>query len=129
MSSVKRRPGRPNRGGGKASQKSRGGGGGGGGGSRKGDVAALYEGAEAYVDVKTFEASPGADSEGQTEKYKVEMQKLHMSEQNQELIKAALLEIRGGELELREAIRMNKDRSIRDIEEKRMCRRLPRGLP
>ena len=66
-------------------------------------MAALYEGAEAFVDVKTVEASPRADTEGETEKYKVEMQKLHMTEQNQELIKAALLEIRGGELELREA--------------------------
>ena len=66
-------------------------------------MAALYEGAEAFVDVKTVDASPRADTEGETEKYKVEMQKLHMTEQNQELIKAALLEIRGGDLELRAA--------------------------
>ena len=46
-------------------------------------------------------ADAAADTESQ-EKYKVEMQKLHMSEENQELIKAALLEIRG-DLKLRQA--------------------------
>ena len=51
--------------------------------------------------MKTVEA-PADDTEAPAEKYKVEMQKLHMTEQNQELIKAALLEIRGGELELRQ---------------------------
>ena len=46
-------------------------------------------------------ADAAADTESQ-EKYKVEMQKLHMSEENQELIKAALLDIRG-DLKLRQA--------------------------
>ena len=95
MNSVKRRPGRPNRGGGKSGQKS-------GGGGKKGGAASLYDGAEDYVEVKTVETVEAAE-DGQSEKYKVEMQKLHMTEQNQELIKAALLEIRGGELELRKA--------------------------
>ena len=47
------------------------------------------------------------EAEAEAEKHKVEMQKLHMSEENQELIKAALIEVRG-DLKLRE------QRSYRD---------------
>ena len=49
------------------------------------------------------------DTEEQAQdKFKVEMQRLHMSEENQELIKAMLMEVRGGELRLR------KEKSYRD---------------
>ena len=41
------------------------------------------------------------------EKFKVEMQRLHMSEENQELLKAALLEVRG-------ELRLRKEKSYKD---------------
>ena len=107
MSSVKRRGGRPNRGGGQHNHgHSRGGGGGrggrgggGGGGSRKGDADWRLDtdiSVEARVEAVTEAAGESK------EKYKVEMQKLHMSDENQELIKAALLDIRGN-LKLKQA--------------------------
>jgi len=133
MNSVKKRGGgRPNRGGGKNAQRGRGRGdvgdnrgrggarGGGGGppptltgkpsgpsvvGSRKGGFAAWDDGDDVPV------ASPAArleETEATKEKHKVEMQRLHMSEENQELIKSALMEVRGGELKLK------KEKSYRD---------------
>ena len=118
MNSVKRRGvGRPNRGGGKQVHGRGGGGGnprgggghgggqrggGGGSGSKKGGAAAWDDGdTEFLVDVKVPSVSSDNSSEN-PEKYKVEMQKLHMTEQNQEIIKAALLDIRGS-LDLRSA--------------------------
>jgi len=134
----RRGAGRPNRGGGKNAQRGRGrgddgagrgdggrgrgrGGGnagpppqptgrpsgpGGGGGSRKGGVAAWDDG-----DDRAVFATPARleeTEEAVKEKHKVEMQRLHMSVENQELIKAALMEVRGGELKLR------KEKSYRD---------------
>ena len=45
--------------------------------------------------------------EAAQEKFKVEMQRLHMSEENQELLKAALLEVRG-------ELRLRKEKSYKD---------------
>ena len=108
MNSVKRRGGgRPNRGGGKHSRghhqnsNSHGGGGGGGGGdggSRKGDAAFNLD-EDVSVNVKSVASDTTAEAESES-KFKVEMQKLHMSDENQELVKAALIDIRG-DLKLR----------------------------
>ena len=122
MNSVKKRgTGRPNRGGGKNAQGTGGGagrgqqrhrggarggggdggGGGGGIGGRKGGGATGgLDNSEQVLNVK-IDAKDEAETESQG-KYKVEMQKLHMSVENQELIKAALVDIRG-DLDLKKA--------------------------
>ena len=125
MNSVKKRgSGRPNRGGGKnaqgagggvgrGQQKHRGGarggggdggqrgGGGGGNGGRKGGVATGgLDNSEQVLNVK-IDTKDELETDSQ-EKYKVEMHKLHMSVENQELIKAALVDIRG-DLDLKKA--------------------------
>ena len=115
MNSVKKKGvGRPNRGGGKhahqgrgaAHNHSRGGGGGGpgpgGGSSKKGDQANWDQDTEFSVNVKSVNSQNLSSETQSQERYKVEMQKLHMSTENQELIKAALLDIRGN-LELKQA--------------------------
>ena len=111
MNSVKKRGGgRPNRGGGKHAQgRGSGGGGGqqgnrggGGAGGRKGGGAmGGMDNSEQVLNVKNEPKSAEPEPESQ-ERYKVEMQKLHMSVENQELIKAALVDIRG-DLDLKPA--------------------------
>ena len=70
------------------------------GGRKGGGAVGGMDNTEQVLNVK-MDTKDEADTESQ-EKYKVEMQKLHMSVENQELIKAALVDIRG-DLDLKKA--------------------------
>ena len=70
------------------------------GGRKGGGAVGGMDNSEQVLNVK-MDTKDEADTESQ-EKYKVEMQKLHMSVENQELIKAALVDIRG-DLDLKKA--------------------------